>query len=85
MEKIQIIVSGVTGSGKTSIAVAIGKLLEFYHGFNVEYHTDSRLEDVEEEEMQERLDTLAENVEIVINEVNLGREACHALNALVSE
>ena len=74
MNKITITVSGETATGKTSIAVAIGRTLEFYHGFNVKYENiDAQLE-LDSHDMEHHLDDLAEKTEIVISEINVRRE-----------
>ena len=72
MNKITITVSGTTGVGKSTIALAIGKMLSFYHGFDIKYAFDAQLEDCDD--MEQRLDTLSEKTEIVICEINVGRE-----------
>lgn len=40
MESVQIIVSGPAGSGKSSVAQAIARMLHYSHGANVVVHDD---------------------------------------------
>jgi adenylate kinase family enzyme len=78
MNKITITVSGTTGVGKSTIALAIGKMLSFYHGFDIKYAFDTQLE--ESDDLESRIDDLVEKTEITINEVNEVKESVNGLS-----
>ena len=66
---ICVSVSGSTGTGKTTIIMAISELL-CNHGFEVKLENiDSQLE-----EKLDNLDNIGIKTEVVISEINVGRE-----------
>lgn len=67
MKKVTITIAGTTGSGKSSLAQAIGRHLQFMHGINVSIEDElGESNKWEEEELEDRLERIAEQTEVVI-------------------